>query len=186
MAGREVLILATGPGVAAHRPALEAYIQRARPLVIALNTQSAINPSLINLRIACHPVRLLADAEAHASLPQPLITPASMLPETILSELGDKDLLDFGIGISPGCFEFHESHCIAPTSLVLAYSLAVATSGQAARILMAGFDGYAAGDLRNDEINKLFEIFCATDQSPDCFSITPSRFRVNAFSVYAL
>jgi 4-hydroxy 2-oxovalerate aldolase len=186
MAGREVLILATGPGVAAHRPALEAYIQRARPLVIALNTQSAIDPRLINLRIACHSVRLLADAEAHASLPQPLITPASMLPESILSELGDKELLDFGIGISPGCFEFHESHCIAPTSLVLAYSLAVATSGQAARILMAGFDGYAAGDLRNDEINKIFDIFCAIDQSPDCFSVTPTRFRVNAFSVYAL
>jgi 4-hydroxy 2-oxovalerate aldolase len=186
MAGRELLILATGPGVTAHRPALEAYIQRARPLVIALNTQSAIDPRLINLRTACHPVRLLADAEAHASLPQPLITPASMLPETILAELGDKELLDFGVGIVPGCFEFHESHCIAPTSLVLAYSLAVATSGQAARILMAGFDGYAAGDLRNDEINKIFEIFRATDQSSACFSITPTQFMVDTLSVYAL
>jgi 4-hydroxy 2-oxovalerate aldolase len=186
MAGREVLILATGPGVAAHRAALEAYIQRARPLVIALNTQSAIDPGLINLRIACHPVRLLADAEAHAALPQPLITPASMLPESLRVALGDKELLDFGIGIEPGCFEFHQSHCIAPTSMVLAYSLAVATSGQAARILMAGFDGYAAGDSRNDEINKIFEMFCATDQVPECVSITPSRFRLKAFSIYAL
>ena len=66
MEGREVLILGTGPGVAAHRPALESYIRRARPLVLALNTQSAVSPELIDLRIACHPVRLRADAEAHA------------------------------------------------------------------------------------------------------------------------
>jgi 4-hydroxy 2-oxovalerate aldolase len=109
-----------------------------------------------------------------------------MLPESLRVALGDKELLDFGIGIEPGCFEFHQSHCIAPTSMVLAYSLAVATSGQAARILMAGFDGYAAGDSRNDEINKIFEMFCATDQVPECVSITPSRFRLKAFSIYAL
>lgn len=64
MAGREVLILGSGPGVAAHASTLEAYVRRAQPLVVALNTQSAIDASLIDLRIACHPVRLLADAEA--------------------------------------------------------------------------------------------------------------------------
>jgi len=177
MAGREVLILATGPGVAAHRPALEAYIRRTRPLVIALNTQSAIDTQLIHLRIACHPVRLLADAEAHAALPQPLITPASMLHESILSELGDKDLLDFGMGIEPGLFEFHETHCITPTSLVLAYSLAVATSGKAARILMAGFDGYPPGDTRNNDVEAMLSAFASTGVDCSLESITPTIYK---------
>lgn len=137
MAGREVLILGTGQGVATHRRALEAYVRRARPLVLALNTQEAIDPVLIDLRIACHPVRLLADAETHAQLPQPLITPASMLPEALRGALGSKELLDFGLGIVADRFEFHATHCVAPTSLVLAYALAVATSGRASRILMA-------------------------------------------------
>ncbi len=186
MAGREVLILATGPGVAAHRPALEAYIRRARPLVIALNTQSAIDTQLIHLRIACHPVRLLADAETHAALPQPLITPASMLPETLLSELGDKTLLDFGLGIEPGQFEFHDTFCVVPSAMVLAYALSVATSGLAARILMAGFDGYEAGDPRNNELNQILETFSNAGQSPDCISITHTRFKLKSVSVYAL
>lgn len=185
MADREVLILATGPGVAAHRPALEAYIRRARPLVIALNTQSAIDTQLIHLRIACHPVRLLADAEAHSALPQPLITPASMLPPTLLPELRDKDLLDFGIGIEPDRFEFHDTHCIAPTSLVMAYSLAVATSGQASRILMAGFDGYPAGDPRNDETDAVLEAFYSHAEGSKLVSITPTRHRMQGASVYS-
>lgn len=174
MAGREVLILGTGPGVEAHRPALEAYIRRARPLVLALNTQSEIDPALIDLRIACHPVRLLADSEAHASLPQPLITPASMLPEGLRAELGEKELLDFGIGIEPGRFDFHETHCIAPTSLVLAYALAVATSGHAASIRMAGFDGYPPDDARNNEVNAMFAAFAASSANQQPTSITPT------------
>ena len=186
MAGREVLILATGPGVAAHRAALEAYIQRARPVVIALNTQSAIDPMLINLRIACHPVRLLADAEAHASLPQPLITPASMLPENLRVALGDKELLDFGIGIESELFEFHDSHCIAPRSLVLAYALAVATSGQAARVLMAGFDGYPAGDTRNDEMNRLLQCYIKAAPKMDLISITASAYELSQKSIYGI
>ncbi len=186
MAGREVLILGTGPGVAAHRPALEAYIRRTRPLVMALNTQSAIDPELIDLRIACHPVRLLADAEAHAGLPQPLITPASQLPETLRAELGDKDLLDFGLGIELGRFEFHETHCVAPTSLVLAYALAVATSGQAARILMAGFNGYPPGDARNDEMNRLLHGYAEAGPHPDLLSVTPSAYELQQKSIYGL
>lgn len=185
MAGREVLILGTGPGVAAHRPALEAYIRRAEPIVMALNTQEGIDPALIDLRIACHPVRLLADAETHAQLPQPLITPASMLPESLRAALGDKTLLDFGLGIELDRFEFHATHCIAPTSLVLAYALAVATSGHAARILMAGFDGYPAGDPRNAETGGILDTYRSHDNANDLIAVTPTRHQLRTRSVYA-
>ncbi len=185
MSGREVMILGTGPGVAAHRPALEAYIRRAQPIVMALNTQEEIDPALIDLRIACHPVRLLADADTHAQLPQPLITPASMLPESLRAELGDKTLLDFGLGIEPGRFAFHETHCIAPASLVLAYALAVATSGQAGRILMAGFDGYPAGDPRNEETGSILDAYHSLDGANDLIAVTPTRHRLRTRSVYA-
>jgi 4-hydroxy 2-oxovalerate aldolase len=187
MADREVLILGAGPGVAAHRPALEAYIRRSHPLVIALNTQSGIDSELIDLRIGCHPVRLLADAEAHTELPQPLITPASMLPEGLRAELGEKELLDFGLGIEPGCFEFHETYAIAPTSLVLAYALSVATSGQAGHILMAGFDGYPPGDPRNDEVESMLAAFAASGIDEPLTSITPTSYKgLHARSLYGL
>ena len=186
MKGREVLILGTGPGVAAHRPALEAFIHRTRPLVIALNTQMAIDCELIDMRIACHPVRLLADAETHTRLPQPLITPVSQLPNSLRSELGDKELLDFGLGIMPGRFEFHETHCITPSSLVLAYALAAATSGRASRILMAGFDGYPAGDKRNDEMNQILHGFTEAAPRSALLSVTPSAYELQQKSIYGL
>ena len=185
MEGREVLILGAGPGVARHRPALEAYISRAKPLVIALNTQSAIAPELIDLRAACHPVRLLADAEAYSKLPQPLITPASMLPAALREALGNKTLLDFGLVVEQDRFSFAETHCTTPVSLVLAYVLAIATSGKASRILMAGFDGYPPGDARNDEIEALLRLFIGASPSPALFSVTPTRFtRLPARSIY--
>jgi 4-hydroxy 2-oxovalerate aldolase len=185
MEGREVLILGTGPGVVAHRPAIEDYIRRNKPLVLALNTQSAVAPELIDLRIACHPVRLLADAEAHAALPQPLITPASMLPEALRTAFGHKELLDFGLGIAPGQFAFHETHCIAPAPLVLAYALAVATSGRVSRMLMAGFDGYPDGDPRNEETAAVLDAYRAHAEEDMLLSITPTIHRIHSASVYA-
>ncbi|MEI4233696.1 aldolase catalytic domain-containing protein [Roseovarius sp. D22-M7] len=185
MAGREVLILGTGPGVAAHRPALESFIRRTRPLVIALNTQSAVASDLIDLRIACHPLRLLADAEDHAKLPQPLITPASMLSDDLVAAFGDKRIMDFGLGVKPGCFEFHATHCIAPAPLVLAYALAAATSGRATRILMAGFDGYPDGDPRNEETSEILETYRRHTDEDRLIAITPTRHRLRGTSIYA-
>jgi len=183
--GREVLILGTGPGVTAHRAALEEHIRRTRPVVIALNTQSAIDSKLIDLRIACHPVRLRADAQTHARLPQPLITPASMLPKNLRNALSEKTLLDFGIGIKPSQFTFGSDHCIAPAPLVLAYALAAATSGKATRIQMAGFDGYPEGDPRNEETASILDAYESHVDASPLVSITPTRHRLATASVYA-
>ncbi|MCH8537545.1 MAG: aldolase catalytic domain-containing protein, partial [Alkalimonas sp.] len=145
-AGKKVLLLGTGPGVADHRIALESFINAYKPIVVALNTQSAVSQSLIDVRVACHPIRLLADCEAHTKLPQPLITPASMLPADVLSSLGDKKLLDYGLSVTAKTFEFGDKASVLPTSLVICYALAAITAGGAAKIMMAGFDGYSADD----------------------------------------
>lgn len=187
MAGRDVLILGAGPGAVAHATAIEEYIRRTQPLVMALNTQTAINLSLIDLRIACHPVRLLADAEAYSGYHQSLITPASMLPDQFRTELKSTQLLDFGLGIEPGRFEFHETYCITSSSLVLSYALAVATSGKAAQILMAGFDGYKRGDPRNDEVEEMLSSFFSSSPPVSLISITPTSYkRLTSRSIYGL
>ncbi|WP_457797998.1 aldolase catalytic domain-containing protein [Methylocystis sp. S23] len=187
ISGRDVLILGSGPGVAAHRRALEAYIRREKPLVLALNTQSAIAPDLINLRAACHPVRVMADCETYATLPQPLIAPMSMLPVDLKMALKGRDVLDFGLGVQPGVFAFFDTCCIAPTSLVLAYALAIAASGKARQILMAGFDGYPAGDPRNDEVENLLSQIRDVAGTPKIISVTPSQYRnMGAISIYGI
>lgn len=184
--GKEVLLLGAGPGVAKHRQAIEDYIQKHKPIVLALNTQSSIAQELIDLRFACHPIRLLADCKTHIKLPQPLITPASQLPKDILDSLGKKDLLDFGIKIQSNTFEVTEDYCTIPNSLVLSYSLAVLTSGQVQRILLAGFDGYSADDPRQKEVDHVFGLYLANAHKSPILSITPTRYEIPTGSVYAL
>lgn len=184
--GRDVLLLGTGPGVARHRQAIESFIRRQRPLVLALNTQQDVAAELIDLRAACHPLRLMADGAEHLRLPQPLVTPASMLPAEVRASLEGKPLLDFGLAIEPGRFAFEPTHCVLPTSLVMAYALAMAASGGATRILLAGFDGYAGDDPRNAEVNQMLELFQQTPGAPPLLAVTPTRYQLPGSSIYAL
>jgi len=187
LAGRDVLILGAGAGVSEHRIALESYIRKSKPIVIALNTQSGIDEELIELRAACHPVRLMADSETYlTSLRQPLIVPFSMLTDDMRSPLQDKDVLDFGISLSDG-FYFSETYCVSPSLLVMAYALAIAGSGRAKRIFLAGFDGYREGDQRNREAEDILRLFDEVPGSPEIVSITPSRYEhLKQVSIYGM
>jgi len=184
--GRDVLILGTGPGVAEHRAALERYIRKAKPYVLALNTTQQIEPDLIDARVACHPFRLLADSEEHTRLPQPLITPASMLPSDMQEALKSKQLLDYGMGIKASTFTFEPTYCVLPSSLVIAYALAIATSGQARCILLAGFDGYGADDPRTKEMQELLSAFDKLPQVLKPVAITPTTYSMKQQSVYGM
>lgn len=186
MEGQEIVLLGSGQGVQAHRQALESYIRRHKPLVMALNTQSSISAELIDVRVACHPIRLLADCETHLDLPQPLITPFSMLPEDVRSELAGKQVLDFGIAIEEDTFIACETHCTLPTSLVVAYALAIATSGRACQVLMAGFDGYGADDPRTREMQQLLDLYRSHQKTVEITSVTPTRYSLPTQSIYAL
>ena len=147
-----VLIIGTGPSTIRHCNAIESYIKKHHPFVIALNTQKSISEDLINARAACHPVRILADCHEYLNLPQPLIAPTSMLPNNVKQKLIQKELFDFDIAVDTKGFSFNANNCILPNLLVLSYALAIATSGKAKQIILAGFDGYGADDPRRKEI----------------------------------
>ncbi len=186
MVARDVLLLGSGPGVERHCKAIEDYVHRKKPVVIALNTQSGISSDLIDMRAACHPVRILADVETYADLSQPLIVPASMLPKEVRQSLCETQLLDYGLSVQADSFAFHETYATLPTSLVVAYALAVATSGKASRILLAGFDGYGADDPRSQEMQTLFECYSGTSNALPLLAVTPTGYGQHTESIYAL
>jgi 4-hydroxy 2-oxovalerate aldolase len=186
MKGRDVLILGAGPGVADHRSALESFIRKRNPYVMALNTQLAVEADLIDARVACHPVRLLADCAEHTNLPQPLITPASMLPADVKESFKSKELLDFGLGVKKGTFEFSDSYCVLPSSLVIAYALAIANSGKASQIFLAGFDGYGADDPRSREMQVLLSSYMEQSDHVRLCSITPTSYNIPCKSIYGI
>ncbi|BCN93944.1 hypothetical protein THMIRHAM_17290 [Thiomicrorhabdus immobilis] len=186
LSNREVLILGAGPSVKQHRRAIESYIKAKQPFVIALNTQKNIDESLINIRAACHPIRLLADCSEHVKLSQPLATPFHMLPDDVRAELKNKKTLDFGLTIQACQFSFDSTNCTLPNSLVVAYALAIATSGQAKSIYLAGFDGYSADDLRKKETDEVFNLYQKHQDALSLQSITPTLYEIPSISVYAL
>ena len=183
---RDVLVLGSGPGIRRHREMLELYIRQTKPFVIALNAQRGVAEELINVRAACHPVRLLADCDAHLLLPQPLITPYSMLPDDVRDSLQGKEILDFGLTVSEDGFHFYQSSAQLPSSLVVAYVLAIASSGGARMVQMAGFDGFPADDPRNGEMEALLERYFNHPAHLPIQSITPTRYRMPETSVYGL
>ena len=127
---------------------------------------------------------MLADCLEYSSLSQPLVTPLSMLPKNVQQEFSNKTVFDYGIGIKVNTFGFNTSFSVIPSALVIAYALAIATSGKANKILLAGFDGYAPGDLRNDETMSLFDQYIDTPDAIELYSITPTRYRLKTLSVY--
>lgn len=184
--GREVMLLGTGEGVVRHKREIERYIKERAPVVIALNTQCAVDTNLIDIRVACHPVRMLADCETHSKLTQPLITPFSMLPDNLRESLAEKDVLDFGLAVQQGTFLIEDYYCVIPSPLVVGYALAVASSGRASKILMAGFDGYGVGDPRSIEMIELIQQYKATDGAVPLIAITSTSYGLVSESVYGL
>lgn len=184
---RDVLIIGTGLEFKNHEKGVEYFIQRIKPIVLAINTKTLLNNNLIDLRIACHPIRLFADVDTHLNLPQPLIIPLSMLPKQFSKIFEGKEIRDYGIGLSNEYFEFHEKYCIIPNALVLSYALAVVTSGSANNIYLAGFDGYDQGDARNDEVNDLLLKFNQSKPDSKVIAITPTKYKnLISKSVYGI
>ena len=183
---REVIIIGTGPSVKKYKTIIERHIQTHKPFVIALNTEASLEQHLIDVRAACHPVRLLADCHEHLKLPQPLITPFSMLPVDVQTELNDKIVYDFGLQIDKECFGFRQSYCVLPNSLVFSYALAIANSGQAATIKLVGFDGYSSGDPRNHEMAVLLNQYYQTPSALPICSLTPTSYEIRTQSIYGI
>tara|TARA_B100000700_G_C15062130_1_gene866580 strand:+ start:5919 stop:7517 length:1599 start_codon:yes stop_codon:yes gene_type:complete len=183
---KDVLLLGTGSGVETHRKAIESYILQRKPIVAALNTQSEIDSKLIDVRFACHPVRMLADCSRHAALPQPLIAPTASLSPAIMNALSQKIIYNFGLEVDKCGFEFGEHGCKSPTSLVMAYAFAALASGKANRILLAGFDGYESGDPRNEEMNSVVKVYQETMGAVELVAITPTRYDVKKLSIYGM
>ncbi len=180
---REVLILGTGPGVDKYKKGLIKFIDKYNPVVIAFNSQNSLPREMINFRIGCHPIRLLADVDFYLERDEPLIAPISILNGDLKKRLINKNVLDFGLIIENEKFEFNDNFCKVPKSLVIAYSLATIASGKVSKAFMAGFDGYPAGDKRNEENNRIIELFIKSSDV-SLISITPTNYNLNKKSVF--
>ena len=186
ISNKDVLIIGSGPGIKEYKNIIETYIQKNKPYVIALNTQKSINEKLINIRASCNALSLISDRNDFKKLKQTLVLPIGRMSQEIKNFLNSNKVLDFGLEVKQKKFEFKEKYAILPNSLVASYALGIATSGKAKRILLAGFDGYPSDDPRRVEMDEVLSLYRKFSKKTKILSITPTRFKVESVSIYAL
>lgn len=170
------LILGSGPSCQRYRLEIEHFIQDNNIMTLSLNKCDSISTKLVDFIVACHPVRIRAELDKHLKSSLPMISPLDSFDEDIQSRLREKSCLNFGINVLPHTFEFGETSCVCPNNLALSYALAVAASGKASTIYLAGLDGYEHGDPRNLVIQNTLNNFTAVQGAPKLVSITPTNF----------
>jgi 4-hydroxy 2-oxovalerate aldolase len=183
--GRDVLIVASGPSLDDHRDELVRYILRAEPAVLCLNANPPVPDELITAYAACHPTRIMVEAGLLAGLTKPLVAPRATL-QSVLGEAADKlTVLDYGVAVRSGEFTTEATGCTTPSLLAIAYALALAVSAGGRRILLAGADGYPAGDPRQEEMLHVLDEYAQMPSSIDLVAITPTSYPVAQSSLYA-
>jgi 4-hydroxy 2-oxovalerate aldolase len=181
---RDILLLGSGPGIYKYKEAIESYIKKFKPIVVALNTQTIIDDKLVKYRIASHPIRLMSDYNLLNNMKQPIIMPYSSLPKEIKNKIDKNKVLNFGLKVEKNKFIFNNNNCTAPSNLVLAYALGIFGSGKVKNIFFVGFDGYILDDPRTKEINNIFEIFNRTNKKTTLLALTPSKYNIPSKSIY--
>lgn len=183
--GRDILILANGEGLKTHTDAVKRYIKKNNPTVISLNTNKYIEPELITAYAVCTEARLLLEYQKYSSFKKPIIMPLNEMPKQIIEKLNDIEILNYGRVIESGAFESHEFGCKIPYSLVAPYVFSIAIRSSASRILLAGFDGFGVGDVRQKEMDDVFELYEKVDSKISITSLTPSYYQIKQSSIYS-
>lgn len=187
-AGKKVLLLGAGKTVAEHAQALVALASQDDVLVLAANLGAGLPSEFIDAHIACHPLRMIADSQLYLTLEKPLIAPQELLPAKELAPLLHKGSLhNLGLSVSPSTGIRAETGLIQlPKAQVLAYSLLACLSGGAAEVMLAGFDGYSAGDARRAEEQSLLDGILAMDFPGTVSAITPTKYSLPTSSIYGI
>lgn len=182
--GRDVLIIGSGPSTARHIAAITHYIRKEQPVALCLNVNRAVQPELVTAYVACHESRILIESNQYSALDRPVILPLARVPEGVRPLLDGVEILDYGLEISTVQIELGETGCKLPSTLAVAYAIAVAISSGATRILMAGFDGYAAGDPRQEEMIEILEQYQHIGNTTPIISVTPTSYPIAQRSIY--
>ena len=183
---KEVLLIASGPKAKDYKSEIETYIKNKKPYVIAVNTDIKIEKKLIDIYAACNPLKLIANTEDYKNLKSPLAIPKTLINNSIKKKLNKIKIFNFGVGLEHNTFKFNKNGATMPRLFTLVYALSIATSGQAERILLAGFDGYGNNDIRTKTIDELLHLYSSSTGSRPLLAVTPTTYSINSTSIYAL
>lgn len=183
---KEILLLSSGPKLNEYKKEIEKFIIRKNPYVIALNTDVEINKKLINLHVACNPLKLMVEVDKYKNILTPLVVPLSTLSNQVIKKFKKIKIFNYGVGLKDNYFKFYNNCSYIPKLYTVAYALSIAASGKAKNIYLAGFDGYQKNDSRVKIIDEIFHSFLKAKGAIPITAITPSIYNIEKKSIYAL
>jgi 4-hydroxy 2-oxovalerate aldolase len=184
-ADADVLLVGAGGSVQQYAADIELFIRDHPLLVLTLNHQAAIDPSLVDGIICVDQFRLLYEADFLAGCGKPIYSARRFQDEGTREKLRAADLHEYDCVMRPGAFEAHPNGCVIPVPLAFAYALALCIAGRARRIFLVGFDGFPADDSRQAEMLQLFKVVAPSCGEITLTALTPTNYPVVQGSIYA-
>ena len=185
LAGKEVLIVGAGSSVQKYKEGILQHIKRTNIDVFFLNVNRYLSPSLAKATIVSHETRALFDSQQYHNLNHPIILPESRLGSLMKNQLDGIEILDYGLTLEKDSFIIKSNGCRLQWPLAAAYAIAMVTQARASKINLIGFDGYTADDPRQEEMNNVFSIYEALEESVQIQSLTPTTYRINQSSIFS-
>jgi 4-hydroxy 2-oxovalerate aldolase len=184
--GRDVLLVAGGPGAVEHQQGIVDFIARKKDLfVINLNADARLPQDTISAYASCHPVRITAELDRLIASKKPLIAPLGAIPEKWAARLkAEGSVIDYGLRTGVTGFAFGEHGATLPSAYVALYAIAFANAGGAKRIYLAGFDGFPLGDPRQVEMVTLLKQYAESPGAIELVAVTPTAYPVIQSSIY--
>ena len=90
LASKEVLLISSGPKLVEYKKEIEKFINKNKPYVIALNTQVKINKKLIDLHVACNPLKFMGEVNQYKKITSPLVAPITIFSDQLKNKLKNK------------------------------------------------------------------------------------------------
>ena len=174
----KILILGPGKTVDQKKNEIENFIKNNKVLVIVLNTTKSINEKLINLRVACHPLRIISDILIYKKLKTPIVLPYSSFKSNIkkLIKKNKINFIDYGLKLDiKNKVNVSKNYCTLPNPLAIGYALSLVAKTKK-KLILAGFDGYDLDNPESDNSKSMIKLFIKKYLKYKPYTLTPSNY----------
>ena len=177
---KEILLLGPGSNLKKNLEQVKEFISSKKLLVVA--TSPTINEDLkVDINIACHPFRIIADHKKYNNLNSMFIFPEYKIDIFKKNILDKMDVYRFGF-VSSDDFKCYQTYCTSPYMNVASYALSIFEKGLASKVYLAGFDGYEERNSAHSEVQKIINYFV---KKLKIISITESLYEIETESVHS-
>ena len=144
--------------------------------IVVINRSNYIKKNLIDLRVYCHPLRVITDINYLKEKKCQFLMPYYSFPKIIQKKILKKNVINFDLNLGLK-FNLDKNKVTMPKPLGLIYALSYFISQGFEKVYIAGFDGFDLDDPFHDETQEY--IFLIKKMFPDfkIISLTSTKLK---------